>query len=525
MDRLRLLPAVLSLLLLGAAPPADVPRPNVVIILCDDLGYGDLGVHGHPHIRTERLDRLAAEGVRFTSFLSAAPVCSPSRVGLLTGRSPNRAGVYDWIPPAKADAPRKDGRHLVHLRAGEVTLPGLLRDAGYATCMVGKWHGNSRFNDPVQPQPDAAGFDHWFATSNNAQPSHQDPANFVRNGGAVGKLEGTSCQLVVDEAVGWLRDLRQRRPDQPFFLYVPFHEPHEPVASPPELVERYLPVAETREQAEYFANVHNLDLATGRLLDELDALGLADDTLVIFSSDNGPETLRRYRGAERSYGIPGPLRGMKLWTTEGGFRVAGLARWPGVIPPGLVSDEVVSALDLMPTICNLAGVRLPEGHALDGTDARLALLGRPLRREKPLLWCYYRGLNERRVALRDGRWKLLARLVDAEGGTLKPANNVHAGNIEAVRSARLDDVQLYDLEADLGETRDLAAERPEVLARLRPRLEAAYAELVADSPVWGRPGEEVPVPTAVLRAEAAAAEAAEAAAAAAAAAAASEGAR
>ena len=204
-------------------------RPNIVVFLCDDLGYGDLECYGHPHIKTPNINKLAQEGIRFTDFYSAAPVCSPSRVGLLTGRSPNRAGVYDWIPPA-SDTRRPDAREQVHMRASETTLPMLLQRAGYATCMAGKWHCNSRFNHDAQPQPGDSGFDHWFGTQNNAHPSHANPTNYVRNGEETGPLEGFSCQLVVDESIRWIDDRPTK--SKPFFLYMAFHEPHEPVASP-----------------------------------------------------------------------------------------------------------------------------------------------------------------------------------------------------------------------------------------------------------------------------------------------------
>jgi arylsulfatase A len=249
------------------AANAAEDRPNVVVILCDDLGFGDLGIHGHPHIKTANVDRLAREGLRFSGFYSAAPVCSPSRVGLMTGRSPNRAGVYDWIPESKE--PKPDARELVHLRRTEITLPQLLKNAGYATCMAGKWHCNSQFNSDQQPQPGDAGFDHWMATQNNAAPSHENPGNYVRNGKPVGKLKGYSCQIAVDEVIGWLETRRGANPDQPFFVYLPFHEPHEPVASPPELIDLYRPVTVHEDQAQYFANVHNVDLAVGRLLEAL----------------------------------------------------------------------------------------------------------------------------------------------------------------------------------------------------------------------------------------------------------------
>ncbi len=311
---------------------ADGP-PNFVVILCDDLGWGDLSCYGHPHIRTPRLNRLAGEGIRFTSYYSAAPVCSPSRVGLLTGRNPNRAGVYDWIPQANQRDAAPLSRNLVHMRAEEVTLPGLLRTAGYATAMAGKWHCNAAFNDPRQPQPGDAGFDHWMATQNNAHPSHENPTNYVRNGKRVGPLQGFSCRLAAAEGITWLESHVAHRPDQPFFLYLPFHEPHEPVMSPPELVAGYSKVARNEDEAQYFANVENVDRAVGDVLDALDRLQVADNTLVLFTSDNGPETLKRYPAGKRSYGSPGPLRGMKLWTTDGGFRVPGIVRWPGHARP------------------------------------------------------------------------------------------------------------------------------------------------------------------------------------------------
>src|SRR5688500_17750076 len=224
-------------IIIGAALQAAESRPNFVVILCDDLGWGDIPANGHPHIRTPNLDRLAKEGIRFTSCYAAAPVCSPSRVGLMTGRNPNRAGVHDWIPDVAPDQPpRLNSRHLVHLRKEEVTLPRLLQQAGYATALSGKWHCNARFNSPAQPQPGDAGFDHWFATQNNATPSHENPINFVRNGQPAGPQKGYSCQVVAREAIGWLEGQQARHPAQPFFLYVAFHEPHEPVASPPELV-------------------------------------------------------------------------------------------------------------------------------------------------------------------------------------------------------------------------------------------------------------------------------------------------
>lgn len=456
-------------------------RPNLLVILCDDLGWGDLASYGHPHLRTPHLDRLAREGWRLTSAYSAAPVCSPSRVGLLTGRHPGRAGVHDWIPPAQEGEVRPDGRHLVEMRREELTVAQVVRLAGYATAMSGKWHCNARFNEAAQAQPGEVGFDHWFATQNNAAPSHANPVNFVRNGEPVGRLEGYSCRLVAGEAIGWLEGQRRRRPEQPFFLYVAFHEPHEPVASPPDLVEGYRDVAQTEEEAQYFANVENMDRAVGDLLGALDRLGVARNTLVVFTSDNGPETLGRYRGSERSYGRPGPWRGMKLWTTEAGCRVPGILRWPERLPAGQVREEPVSSLDLLPTFAALAGGTVPGDRKLDGTDLGPWLAGGELRREQPLFWIYFNAINEQRVSMREGPWKVMARL---DGGGLPKWAKIHLGNVGRVRGARLTDFSLYDLAVDPGETEDRAGDMPDQLAEMRARLEGLYRDVVGSMQVW-----------------------------------------
>jgi arylsulfatase A len=456
-------------------------QPNYVVILCDDLGYSDLSSYGHPVIETPNLDRLAANGIRFTSCYSAAPVCSPSRAGLLTGRIPNRAGIYDWIPPGNKARP--DAREQVHLRSSEFTLPRMLKENGYATCLTGKYHCNSLFNKPAQAQPSDLGFDHWFATQNNAAPTHKNPKNFVRNGAAVGPLHGFSCQLVIDEGIRWLEKQEQVDDNKPFFLMAAFHEPHEPVASPKGMTDAYLSSARSREEAEYFANVTNVDLAVGRLITRLEALGEADRTLVIFTSDNGPETLNRYGGASRSYGQAAPLRGMKLWTTEAGFRVPGIAYWPGTILPGQTIHEPVSSLDLLPTFANLADIALPKSRAFDGTDISALLMGEPIHRKQPLFWCFHNALNGQQVAMRTTEWKVIATLDDGELG---PLQNVHDGNITQIRRARLTDVEYYRIQEDIGETANLAEINPSKAAELKQQLQLQYEELTSSNHYWIR---------------------------------------
>ncbi len=452
---------------LPAASAAE-KKPNFLVILCDDLGYGDLGCFGHPTIKTPNLDKLAAQGARLTDCYSAAPVCSSSRAGLVTGRCPTRSGVYDFLTE----------NNIAHLKANELTIATLLKPAGYATCHSGKWHLNGKFNNPEQPQPGDHGFDHWFATQNNASPSHQNPVNFVRNGEQAGKLEGFSCQLVADEAIGWLK---QKPADKPFFLFVCFHEPHEPVMSPPELVSEYAPHAKNADEAQYFANVANMDRAVGKLMGALDEMGVADDTLVYFSSDNGPETLNRYRTANRSYGSPGPLRGMKLWLYEAGVRVPGIVRFPRVLRAGEEIHEPVCSLDLLPTFVALAGAKLPTDRALDGTDVTDLLAGKPLDRKTPLFWHYAHSIGDPKAAMRVGDYMVLGHWDQPERS---PAGSVRAGDSEEIKRAKLVKFELYNLREDIGEQKDLATEQPEFLKQLSDMLVAKHAEVVAEGPVW-----------------------------------------
>lgn len=466
---------ILSLVLFSCQEN-DSP-PNIVVILCDDLGYGDLSSFGHPIIETPHLDELAAAGIKLTSFYSAAPVCSPSRAGLLTGRSPNRAGIYDFIPGPKKS---EDCRDLVHLQAHEQTIPAMLKEVGYSTCLSGKWHCSSKFNSDAQPTPDHFGFDHWFATHNNASPSHENPKNFVRNGEKVGELAGYSCQIVVDEAIQWLAN---KENDNPFYLQITFHEPHEPVASPPELVEKYLPKSKNENQAQYFANVTNLDHAVGRLVAYLKQQH-GENTLIVFSSDNGPETLDRYSRAKRSYGSPGDLKGMKLWTTEAGFRVPGILHWMGKPSFQGTSDAVVSALDFMPTFAELSGANLPD-RTLDGESMSAVIKTGNKERTKPLLWAFYNALNEHRLAMRTEDWKMMCR-IKSDTSYLPQLNNMYDGNEALIKEADLTDFVLYKMREDIGERENVSTKHPEVFEQMKRQLVSEYTQLLEGSHVWSR---------------------------------------
>ncbi|WP_159023924.1 sulfatase-like hydrolase/transferase [Formosa sp. L2A11] len=457
-------------------------QPNIVVLLCDDLGYGDLAAFGHPIIETNNLDKLAETGIKLTDFYATAPVCSSSRAGLLTGRSPNRAGVYDFIPGYKKS---EDNRDLVHLQADEITIPAVLKTVGYETCLVGKWHCSSQFNSEAQPQPNDFGFDYWFATHNNASPSHKNPNNFVRNGEKVGEIKGFSSQIIVDEAINWLDT--KKGSTHPFFLEVAFHEPHEPIASPEDLVQKYLPKAKNREEAEFFANVENVDLAVGRLLAYFKANNI-DNTLIVFSSDNGPETFMRYERAKHSYGRPGPLKGMKLWTNEAGFRVPSIINWIGKETFKGTTHSVVSALDFLPTFAELAGAELPD-RTLDGESFTSLLETGKFKRTKPLIWAFYDAINARRVAMRKGDWKIMGRL-ELDDKELPHIHNLYDGNIADVKRAELTDFVLFNLKNDIAESKNVASKYPEVFESMKTEFEIEYKKLLDGSHVWIRDNQE-----------------------------------
>lgn len=457
-----LLPLSLSLLLSfsafaaapAAIPAAPAPRPNIIVLLCDDLGYGDLSSYAHPEIRTPHLDQLARDGVKFTDCYSASPVCSPSRAGLMTGRTPNRLGIRDWIPPQSG----------IFLRPAEITVAQLLKKAGYHTFHAGKWHLNSR-TDGSERTPGEAGFDHWLYTQNNAAPSHLNPLNFIRNGAPAGPLTGPSSHVVVAEATRWLDATRAptaANPAAPFFLNLWFHETHEPVAATDEFLALYA-TEPNPDRRHYLANASQMDAAVGQLLRYLDDHGLRDNTFIFFSSDNGPETLNRYRGAQRSHGSPGPLRGMKLHVTEAGYRVPGIIRWPGHAKPGIVSAEPICSVDFLPTACALAGIAPPADRALDGANLLPVFAGQPIARPHPLYWQYDFALGQPWThALREGRWKLLA-------------------------NAALDQFELHDLSADVSEKQNLAAQHPDRVKSLAATLRRLHTEIAADGAKSGNP--------------------------------------
>ena len=448
------------LLVLSASFLTAAEKPNVVLVVSDDLGYGDLACYGEKDVKTPNLDRFASEGVRFTDCYAAHPNCSPSRTALMTGRTPTRVGVRSWIPE---DSP-------VHVPRSEITIATLLRNFGYATCQVGKWHMNGEFNRPTQPQPNDHGFDHWFATQNNAYPNHKSPDNFVRNGTALGALEGYSSRLVADEALRWLE---ARDQSKPFFLYVCFHEPHEPIASDPKYTALY-PHDDPAYSAHH-GNITQMDDAFGRIMKALDQSGQRDNTLVFFTSDNGPAVTQQH-----PYGSAGPLRDKKGSLWEGGIRVPGLLRWPGKAKAGTTSDEPICGVDFLPTACAVAGIAAPSDRALDGANWLPVLEGGKVDRKTPLYWHFNRATGDPKVVMRVGDWKLLATLDQ----TSEKGNDLTAEGQRDFKEAKLDQFMLFNLRNDIAETKDLAADEPAKLAELKTLLEAKYAEVRDESPIW-----------------------------------------
>ncbi len=441
---LRALFVAVSLTLAGSPARAADAKPNVIVFLADDLGYGDLGCYGHPKIQTPNLDAFAKQGARLTQCYSASAVCSPSRSAILTGRTPHRNGVYTWIAENAE----------VHLRTSELTMPKVLKESGYATAHVGKWHLNGKFNSPDQPQPGDHGYDHWMATQNNAGPSHKNPTNFVRNGKPVGKLEGFSAPLVVGEAIDWLTTKRDKA--KPFFLAVWTHEPHLPIESDPEFMKPYAGMPEDFQQ--HHGNVTQMDHAFGKLMKALDEQKLTENTFVFFTSDNGPEGdgLKN-----RTRGSTGGLRGRKRAMYEGGIRVPGLARWPGHIKPGSVIDAPVIGSDVFPTMLNACGTKVPADRVIDGANVLPVLTGKAdaVERKVPLYWRLNMAPNNLHMALRDGDFKILA-------------------------AQDFSKIELYNLKADPKEETELSAKEPQKLAELTKKLKALNAEIEKEGPDW-----------------------------------------
>ncbi|MBA7566238.1 N-acetylgalactosamine-6-O-sulfatase [subsurface metagenome] len=410
--------------------------PNMIIFLTDDQGYGDLACYGHPEIKSPNLDRFAAHGVRFTQGYASCGVCSPSRSAILTGRTPYRNGVWRYCSD-KVDT-------HVHLKTSEITIATLLKQRGYETCHAGKWHLNSKFNSPEQPQPEHHGYDHWMATQNNAEPHHINPVNYVRNGTSLGCMEGPSSVLAATEAIDWLENRKDK--DRPFFMTVWTHEPHTLVETAPKYMEPYQHI-DNEDVRQYYGNITQLDDAFGILMQAVDRMGYTDNTAVFFTSDNGPEgTGLRNRGR----GSTGGLRGRKRSDFEGGIRVPFIFRFPDYfqehgIQEGTESNVPVIGHDIFTNLCMLAGIPVPGDRVIDGVNMLPALKGKKLEREQPLYWRTHVSNLDCRVALREGDWKIVA-------------------------DYKMQEFLMFNMADDCNEEHDLAERYPGRFADLRQKL-------------------------------------------------------
>ncbi len=417
----------------GIARAADRP-PNFVILFADDLGYGDLACYGHPTIRTPALDRMAAEGMRFTQFYSAACVCTPSRAALMTGRLPIRSGMCS------------DSRRVLFadsasgIQDSEVTLAEALKAKGYATACVGKWH----LGHLPQYLPMRHGFDSYFGIpySNDMKPTPLMRDEQVIEEPAV---QETLTPRYTDEAVRFITAHK----DEPFFLYLPYTFPHTPLHAS----EKF---RGTSPRGLYGDVVEEVDWSVGRILDTLRERGLAENTLVFFTSDNGPWLIRELKG-----GSAGLLRDGKGSTWEGGMREPGIAWWPGRIRPGVVNRSVTSTMDLFTTLLTLAGAEIPRDRVIDGVDLTPVLFGRA--ESVRDTYIYYRGT--RLMAVRQGPWKAHLITQDAYGPRAdKP--EIHNPPL------------LYHLDQDPSEKYNVADQHPGVVQKLLALIERHRADLV-----------------------------------------------
>jgi arylsulfatase A-like enzyme len=447
--------AIAAVLIVISASVAWAASPNVIVIMADDLGYGDLGCYGHPKFKTPHLDRMAAEGARLTQFNTPIPFCAPTRAALLTGRYPFRCGM-----PSN---PAPDGgpiANLTHLPETEITLGQCFQQAGYATTIIGKWHlGHAK----PEWLPTQRGFDSYFGIpySNDMRPvklfeGTKSTAEFP--------LDQTQLtQRYTDRAIAFIEQNRSR----PFFLYLPHAMPHKPLAASEQFHKQ-------TGHGLYGDVIAELDASIGRLFAKLKELRLDDNTFVLFTSDNGPW----YGGSTAG------LRGMKGSTYEGGHRVPCIARWPGKIPAGHVSRELAVTMDVFATVLHVAGITAPQDRVIDGRNLMPILTSADAKSPHQAILGAQGGPV---TSIRDGRWKLHVlpakdpflgatkrggQWTDPRGPDGKtilapleqPQPNDYPGVQTGVASAAM---QLFDLASDPAEQIDVAQNHPEVVARLK----------------------------------------------------------
>lgn len=452
---------LLTIALLSCSVASAADKPNIVFILADDLGWADLGVQGSKYYETPNIDRLAAEGMRFTNGYTCGPNCQPTRAALMSGQYGPRTGTYtvggigrfNW-----QSRPLRPVDNVAQLSPEVVTIAESIKNAGYATGMFGKWH----LGEDAAHHPSARGFDEAISSAGQ----HFD----FKTNPPVDYPEGTYlADFLTDRAV----DFIERHDDQPFFLYLPHFGVHSPYQAKEELITQFKdkPGVDGHDDPTYAAMIKSVDESVGRLVTTLEKLGLADNTLVIFSSDNGGV------GGYESIGLVGkngvttnaPLRGGKGTLYEGGIRVPYIFRWPRKVEAGKINDHPINSVDLYPTVLELAGAAKPD-QPLDGRSYLSDLFGDGPSQRSPLYWHFpgYLGANNNQWrttpcgVIRDGDWKL----------------------IEYFEDGRL---ELYNLADDLGETKNLADSEPERATEMRKQLVAWRESVNAKLPTPNEP--------------------------------------
>ena len=420
--------SVILVCALASFAGAQTPRPpNVIFIYADDMGYGDLGAFGAKAIRTPNLDRMAAEGLRLTSFYSVSPVCTPSRAALLTGRYAARMGIQNMHLSNVLTFQDTTG-----LPTDETTIATALKALGYATACIGKWHlGHLAPHRPIDH-----GFDYYYGIpySNDMQPSMLKRMDEIIEQPV---QQETLTARYTAEAIGFI----ERNKNRPFFLYLPHNMPHIPLFASDRFKGR-------SAAGPYGDVIEELDWSVGEILNALAMRGLDQRTLIVFASDNGPW----YEGS------PGPLRGRKGWTYDGGVRVPGIVRWPGRVPAGRVSDEPLATIDILPTLMALAGGPASGALPLDGMPAVDFLLGRTTASPGNLYLFFDKEFLQ---TARSGRWKIHVARWNVQRYQAGAANQVNQ---------TLKAPELYDMSVDAGESYNVAANHPDIVRALMTRI-------------------------------------------------------
>lgn len=437
---------------LFSQPAAGTPRPNILFIMADDLGYGDVGSYGQKQILTPQIDRLAREGMRLTQAYAGAPVCAPSRCSLMTGMHGGHSRIRDNLPL------------YIALRPDDFTVAELLQQAGYATGAIGKW---SLGNPGSWGVANYQGFDYFYGHLNQDQAHYYYPHYLWENDRVIfpeklaavdgvtrrlsnrgGENNAYTHDLFTEKAMEFI----DRHREDPFFLYLAYTIPHfsdYPKDTPEHFMvpsdEPYGNRSWPQASKNYAAMITRMDRDVGRIMQQLQELGISRNTIVFFTSDNGPYSESELHSVE-FFDSNGRLRGVKRDVYEGGIRVPFIVRWPEKIQPGQVNDHVLAFWDLMPTVAQLVGLPVPEG--IDGISFLPSLLGIPQQEHEYLYWDYGHSRETYKQAVRSGKWKA------ARVGALAP-------------------IELYDLEKDAGETRNVALEHPEMVARMEQLMESA----------------------------------------------------